>query len=81
MIAMHMHPDTRRRAHNITSLALIIGGALLAVGCQTSPLDMKGERSQYDRHDSLRNQWSEAYYEDEFGRRVPNLRGRLLSKE
>ena len=57
-------------------------GALLAAstlgGCAKPLLSPREPRSQYSRYDLVRNQYSPQYLEDEFGRRIPNLRGRLL---
>ncbi len=56
-------------------------GWSLATGCVSSPVDRQGQRSQYDRHEALRGNLAEPYVEDEFGRMIPNLRPRLLSKD
>ncbi|MCC6229318.1 MAG: hypothetical protein IT432_08845 [Phycisphaerales bacterium] len=59
-------------------------GALLVVGvitgCYDPLLTPDEERSQYDRYDAIRDQRAPSYIEDEFGRRQPNLRARLLEK-
>lgn len=64
-------------------IALLIGGAtmLSASGCYKPLLSPEEERSQYDRYDAIRAQRAPAFIEDEFGRRRPNLRGRLLEKQ
>lgn len=51
------------------------------VGCSKPLLSPEANRSQYDRYDAVRNQYASQYTEDEFGRRRPNLKGRLLPKE
>jgi hypothetical protein len=53
----------------------------LAAGCISSPVNRQGQRSQYDRHEALRGNLAEPYVEDEFGRMIPNLRPRLLSRD
>lgn len=53
----------------------------LTAGCQKPLLAPDEERSQYDRFDAVRNQRATPYLEDEFGRKRPNLRGRLLAKD
>lgn len=61
-------------------------GVLLVAACGlsgcTKPLFPTGEpRTQYDRYDLVRNQYAPQYTMDEFGRRRPNLRARLLPKD
>ncbi|GAB4386113.1 MAG: hypothetical protein Kow0022_14260 [Phycisphaerales bacterium] len=57
--------------------AVLVGAA----GCR-APLLVNGEeRSQFDRYDRVRDQAPSPYFVDEYGRRRPNLRGRLLSRE
>lgn len=59
-------------------------GALLVVGvvggCYDPLLTPDEERSQYDRYDAIRDQRSASFIEDEFGRKQPNLRSRLLER-
>ncbi len=55
--------------------------AALVTGCESSPIDREGQRSQFDRHEALRGNYARPYVEDEFGRMIPNLRARLLPKE
>ncbi len=62
------------------ALAVIVGAAALA-GCSRPLLSPKDERSQYDRYDRARSQYAQQFKEDEYGRRTPNLRGRLSQKE
>jgi len=50
----------------------------VAAGCRQPPLRADDPRSQYDRYDLSRSEFEPAYRYDEFGRRRPNLRGRLL---
>lgn len=69
---------TCRRAHllwGVLGLATIV-----ASGCSKPLLSPEDSRSQYDRYDRSRNQYSPQYVEDEFGDRTPNLRGRLAPK-
>jgi len=59
----------------------VIGVALaLLAGCSKPLLSPEDSRTQYDRYDRSRNQYSPQYVEDEFGDRTPNLRGRLAPK-
>lgn len=68
------------RKRLVLSILVVIGP--LAISACSRPLiapDMP--RTQYDRYDAVRNQKAPAYSEDEFGRRTPNLRGRLSPKD
>ena len=62
---------------------MLLTGALLAAtgfatGCRQTAIRSNDERSQYDRYDAVRNERSQQYLFDAYGRRRPNLRGRLL---
>lgn len=70
-----------RGLRRLAPAALGVIAAATAIGCRGSPIDRAGERSQYDRHEAIRGQRAEPYIEDEFGRMIVNLRGRLLPKE
>ncbi|MEX0876938.1 MAG: hypothetical protein WD114_05725 [Phycisphaerales bacterium] len=63
--------------------ALLIAGCggMLMTGCQKTALRPDDMRSQFDRYDQARNQRAQPFLEDEFGRRTPNLTGRLLTSE
>lgn len=61
-------------------LATIALAALVLPGCGRPLLSADEERSQYDRYDAARSQQAEAYTENAFGKREPNLRGRLSPK-
>lgn len=55
---------------------------ILAIGaCHKSALRPDDTRSQFDRYDATRNERAPAFVEDAFGRRQPNLRGRLLGND
>lgn len=47
-------------------------------GCQRTALRPDDNRSQFDRYDQSRSQRAQPFLEDEFGRRTPNLKARLL---
>lgn len=62
--------------------ALAVQAAILALGGCGKPLLSPTEpRSQYDRYDAIRAQRAQSFVFDEFGRRRPNLRGRLIEKQ
>lgn len=48
-----------------------------ALGCEKTLIKDGQARSQYDQYDTIRNQHAQQYIVDEFGKRRPNLRGRL----
>ncbi len=50
-------------------------------GCVRTALRPDDERTQFSRYDRTRNEDSAPFIEDEFGRRTPNLRARLLVKD
>lgn len=70
----------RRAALPLGVLVFATSLALLA-GCSDPLLSPKDERSPFDRYDAVRNQHAPQYVEDKFGRRQPNLRGRLGEKD
>lgn len=67
-----------RRCFRVGFIGLLLGGAFGMSGCAKPLLSPREPRSQYSRYDLVRNQYAPQYLEDEFGRRIPNLRGRLL---
>jgi len=77
----HVKQDS---AHLRSTSAAAIGVSLAVVsmwlisGCQQPPLRASDSRSQFDRYDLSRNEHEPAYRYDEYGKRRPNLRGRLL---
>jgi hypothetical protein len=61
-------------------IALLFMGLTLG-GCRKPLLAESDERTPYDRYDAIRNQAADQYVFDEYGRRRPNLRERLLPRE
>ena len=61
--------------------SIVVATGLWLVGCQDLLLAPTDERTQFDRYDRVRNNFAPQYVEDEFGRRTPNLRGRLAPKK
>lgn len=58
------------------SAVLILPG----FGCRQTAIRSNDERSQYDRYDAIRNERAQQYVFDAYGKRRPNLRGRLLDR-
>lgn len=74
------HP-IRGRSTGPCAFALLFAGALFLIGCQQPLFMPTDQRSQYDRYDRVRDHYAEPFTEDEFGRREPNLRGRLTKRK
>ncbi len=78
-------PTRSRSKAGPTPWCLALGAAILAGalagGCQKTPLRKDDQRSQFDRYDATRNERAPAYVQDAFGRRQPNLRGRLMGND
>jgi hypothetical protein len=73
-----MHPVRSLRVVRVLAAA----GLCLALGACAKPLFHPDEpRSQYDRTDALRERRAPTYVYDDYGRRRPNIRGRLLGGE
>jgi hypothetical protein len=60
-------------------LTLLAATTLAAAGCQTPIMTPDEPRSQYDRNDAIRDKRQPQYTYDEFDRRRPNVRARLLN--
>lgn len=70
-----------RRSQRVTVMGVVLMMTLaLAGGCQKTALRPDDVRSPYDRYERSRAERAEPYLEDEYGRRTPNLRGRLLER-
>lgn len=61
----------------VLALVPIIACSTPLCGCQKTLFSPREGRSQFDRYDMSRDQHAPQFVEDEFGRRTPNLRGRL----
>ncbi|MGP1308883.1 MAG: hypothetical protein ACTS27_01645 [Phycisphaerales bacterium] len=61
------------------SLALLAAGGLS--GCAKPLFSPDEYRSQYDRFDAARGEYAEQYTFDAYGRRRPNIRGRLAPRD
>ncbi|HMN40174.1 MAG TPA: hypothetical protein PKE29_04965 [Phycisphaerales bacterium] len=55
--------------------------ALTIAGCSKPLLAPTEERTPFDRYDNVRGRYAPQYVENEYGRREPNLRGRLGNKD
>jgi hypothetical protein len=72
---------TRQRTRNFLSAGLLAAAACTLGACNKPLLSEIDERTPFDRYDTVRNQFSQQYITDEYGRRQPNLRGRLMPKQ
>ncbi|MEQ8770780.1 MAG: hypothetical protein RIB60_09770 [Phycisphaerales bacterium] len=63
------------------AVCFALAAAVIVGGCQKTPLRKDDQRSQFDRYDATRNERAPAYVQDAFGRRQPNLRGRLMGND
>lgn len=68
---------TERRS---AGLWLLLAGMCALPGCVEPLLPEKEDRSQFDGYDRARDRTVDQYRQDEFGRRRPNLRARLLTE-
>lgn len=80
---MHGGKMATRSALSRTLRCAMVGlcfaaGTTVLTGCVDPLLSPNEPRSQYSRYDLVRGRFAPQYVEDEFGRRKPNLRGRLL---
>ncbi len=49
--------------------------------CREPLFPQDKNRTQFDRYDLSRSQFEPQFVEDEFGRREPNIKGRLAPKD
>jgi hypothetical protein len=69
------------RAKTALTASTLLFALSLCAGCRKPLLSPDEERSQFDRYDAVRNQRAPQYVYDEFGRRRPALRQRLMPKD
>lgn len=72
--------NTRRVIRGVIWTLMAVGTCALG-GCNKPLLSPDEPRTQFDRYDSVRNQYADQYAYDEWGKRRPNLRARLLPRE
>lgn len=65
----------------MSCLIPLLAGSFLLAGCQKTLLKKDDARSPFDRYNQSRAQHAPPFLEDEFGRRTPNLRDRLVKSE
>ncbi len=70
----------RTSVKRFSGLGAIVAALLASGGCSKTALRPDDVRSPYDRYERVRAERAEPYLEDEFGRRTPNLRGRLIQR-
>lgn len=68
-----------RRA--VLGSALVAASLLCLTGCRPPVFGPNEDRSQFDRFDQTRDSRAQTLIEDEFGRKIPNLRKRLVYTE
>lgn len=75
--------DRPPRRIGLLALGLLATCALAAslTGCGKPLFSPDDYRSQYDRFDAARGEYAEQYTLDAYGRRRPNLRGRLAPRD
>ena len=76
----HATPCAEPPRRPLAAGALALLAACALVGCQKPLFSPSEERTPFDRFDAMRNQQAPQYVEDEYGRRQPNLRSRLLPR-
>jgi hypothetical protein len=64
----------------IAGMSLCAAGLVTISGCAKPLLSPTDERTPFDHYDAVRAQYAPQYVENEFGRREPNLKGRLTPK-
>ncbi|MFG0298426.1 MAG: hypothetical protein ACF8K1_02350 [Phycisphaerales bacterium JB047] len=69
---------SRPRAPRVVLPVMLAAAFVCVAGCQKTALRPDDRRSQFDRYDQSRSQRAQPFLEDEFGRRTPNLKARLL---
>jgi hypothetical protein len=67
-----------RHPRALLAITALGAATLCSAGCQNALFPEDEDRSQYAVYDRARKQTVSPYVEDKFGRRRPNLRGRLL---
>lgn len=85
---MHQTPHDQIQVTPASRATLKKAFVILAVlplislsACQKTLLKKDDARSPFDRYNQTRAQHAPPYLEDEFGRRTPNLRDRLVKSE
>lgn len=83
MIASASRGARFARAAFLATVLALTGAVWIgtASGCSEPLLAARDERSPFDRYDAVRNQHAPQYVENKFGRRQPNLVGRLSPKK
>lgn len=74
-----LQPSLSRTRRALLALACLLAGLSLSA-CGKSLFPQDQARTQFDRYDRSRDEYAPTYIEDEFGRQLPNLRGRLAPK-
>lgn len=64
-----------------TCAVALVAMVMIVGGCREPLFPNDEPRTQFDRYDLSRGQFEPQFVEDEFGRREPNLKGRLSPKD
>ncbi len=70
-----------KRARQAIILTAAVCALLPLQACQKTLLKKDDPRSPFDRYNLTRAQHAPPFLEDEFGRRTPNLRDRLVKSD
>lgn len=65
----------------IALLIASVGVLSTLTACQKTLLHADDARSPFDRYNQTRTQYAPPFLEDEYGRRTPNLRDRLVQSD
>ncbi|GAB4520578.1 MAG: hypothetical protein Tsb0013_24150 [Phycisphaerales bacterium] len=77
-----MHrPRTASAFRTLAPTVLALGSLAVLGGCREPLFPNDENRTQFDRYDLSRSQFEPQFIEDEFGRREPNIKGRLSPKD
>ena len=77
---MRQHPNKTRLTIGASAL-LFVSAVIALAGCRAPLFPDNEPPSQFERVDALRGREPSQFVYDEFGRRRPNIRGRLITAE
>jgi hypothetical protein len=78
---VNLASPSRRAARSVGAVVVVLTVSAALPGC-VKPLFPTGSvRTQFETYDVVRNQHEPDFFYDEYGRRTPNLRGRLRTNK